>query len=83
MQNSDLKLDTMVRQCQWTLGENSAMCPARRSLGKFLLVVAFPLVKRHFVVHYMCCTRMAFRLGVGDSSSTAMAGGVEFSVFGR
>ena len=39
--------------------------------GNFWLVVAFPLVKGHFAVHYMCCTRMAFRLGVGDSSSTA------------
>jgi hypothetical protein len=38
----------------------------RTSLGKFLLVVAFPLVKGHFTVHYMCCTRMAFRLGVRD-----------------
>jgi hypothetical protein len=39
-------------------------------LGKFLLVVAFPLVRGHFTVHYMCCTRMTFRLGVRDSLIT-------------
>jgi hypothetical protein len=39
-------------------------------------VVAFTLVKGHFAVHYMCCTRMAFRLGVRDSSSTAKDAGV-------
>jgi hypothetical protein len=32
--------------------------------------------KGHFIVHYMCCTRMAFRLGVRDSSSTTKDAGV-------
>ena len=48
----------------------------RASLGKFRLVVAFPLVKGHFTVHYTCCTRMAFRLGVRDSSSITKDAGV-------
>lgn len=63
--------------------ENSADQLFTASLGKFLLVVAFLLVKGHFAVHYMCCTRMAFRLGVRTSSSTTKERWRGVSVFGR
>ena len=71
-----------------TIGPETAVRQAsesqiRRSLGTFLLVVAFPLVKRHFAVHYMRCTRMAFRLGVRAFSSTAKERWRGVSEFGR
>ena len=38
--------------------------------------MAFPLLKGHFTVRYTCCTRMAFRLRVRDSSSITKDAGV-------
>jgi hypothetical protein len=53
-----------------TSGETTCVTASELLLGRFLLVVAFPLVNGHFTVHYMCCTRMTFRLGVRDSLIT-------------